>query len=74
MAAAFLIGVSAMWISDIVFEYLVRKINRRSKTTPFVSLEHPPARPRGRKYFLTGGRHTDGSGLRPPTAYGSHIE
>ncbi|TPJ52831.1 hypothetical protein [Mesorhizobium sp. B2-6-4] len=26
LAAAFLIGVSAMWISDILFEYVVRKI------------------------------------------------
>ncbi|TGR13407.1 hypothetical protein EN833_08305 [Mesorhizobium sp. M4B.F.Ca.ET.190.01.1.1] len=25
LAAAFLIGVSAMWISDIVFEFIVRK-------------------------------------------------
>ncbi|WP_421917426.1 hypothetical protein [Mesorhizobium sp.] len=25
LAAAFLIGVSAMWISDILFEYVVRK-------------------------------------------------
>lgn len=26
LAAAFLIGVSAMWISDILFEFVVRKI------------------------------------------------
>jgi hypothetical protein len=25
LAAAFLIGVSAMWISDILFEFIVRK-------------------------------------------------
>ncbi|MER8745887.1 hypothetical protein NKH54_22795 [Mesorhizobium sp. M1004] len=29
LAAAFLIGVSAMWISDILFEFLVRKLQAR---------------------------------------------
>jgi drug/metabolite transporter (DMT)-like permease len=27
LAAAFLIGVCAMWISDILFEFVVRKLN-----------------------------------------------
>ncbi|TIX09013.1 MAG: hypothetical protein E5V46_24085, partial [Mesorhizobium sp.] len=26
LAAAFLIGVSAMWISDILFEFVIRKL------------------------------------------------
>jgi hypothetical protein len=28
LAAAFLIGVSAMWITDILFDFVVRKLRR----------------------------------------------
>lgn len=31
LAAAFLIGVSAMWISDILFEFIVRKFKPAQK-------------------------------------------
>ncbi|MER8567618.1 hypothetical protein NKH85_17110 [Mesorhizobium sp. M0924] len=31
LAAAFLIGVSAMWISDILFEFIVRKLKPEAK-------------------------------------------
>ncbi|RUU23992.1 hypothetical protein EOD10_03260, partial [Mesorhizobium sp. M7A.T.Ca.TU.009.01.3.2] len=28
LAAAFLIGVCAMWISDVLFEFVVRRVSR----------------------------------------------